>query len=1825
MHKNIIITVIAAFALLAAAPASADGTHLSVKGNDGGRILNCFGWRYNTIKAKLSEIKAANFSAVQVTTVQPLPSSEDFDGKFHFTDQLATPISDWYRIYAPLALRMINNSDDSKNTPLGTRADFDALVSEAHQQGLAVVVGVEANQLFKGSAAKAGVSVTAYDKNYTFDFKDPTRKSITAHAINEAVEDIVYVNGTSDTKGKDNIAKAVAFVKELYAAGADGICWYHAKYIPLLYGQGYFSIQDDESEQNSGYTMLPNSNYVHLDDNGKFNVPDSHLEGSNFWPEVTKAMNYSDDGTTKRDVPMFSYANLNLDPNCKGELMRNNSNTGFTIDHDPSYFANGIKDDGYWNRPMREYTKYMRVVDAWYAKSAVMQDGVSYADGYWTDRQANFKYEKGFKSSEITGVYAAEPTDMVYIAEDENTFMNNPEVMFEPMSKANAYHENRPTDQIAGAVVDRAYADMAAHNAATTVYFARPYSQSGSFKLGEDLADLTSSPYAYFEDGNNWAAGDPKKVGVVLDGDQTTGDVINLVGKHNGHNVFLWSSKQAGINAPKKIKFTVGNFSTGEYDYEAGATYDAAARVVAMSNLPDASSSDATTADFLTVYIRDDIGGSEHDFYVYATKDGAGAFDNENWPGYKADKTVTDASGVKWYYARVPKNIWERVLYNDNIIISAYSKGTTSFDDGPTKIGQTATIGTIVSDQWLVITDDKQGDGAIQYRDVKHVSVPDVANEPIRFKGAAIAAVNKYHNLLAGEKEYKDAAYNPDGTRIDVASLCRQHGAVLVFRDPYGHPGSHNVDNVNHNLAKGTYTDQVSGNKFTVTSDKISGELDPSGIAVLYNKDDVEGSAYAVSPVSGQANKDIQVKITNRAPDKYTVEYQISNNKKFAVRGASRLDNGSYFDNKTLGWQTMNNANANVDVSTGDFSKVDYYYKGRRGRKSYYDPYSMTLYLRVRYHPATSTRDDDWVSSTPYSYFLYTGNTNGTLYNNQLYFNLPEGVEPDSLSIYAWSDEAGTKFPLVKSGGDRLQKYYSSTEEQQKHWYSPVLNVYNYKTYTVGYGWWADNVIKDNQLIVMLGTDDVDKIKAGFYDPEAESHNDAMAINHNRYVCRYTIGLPNLHFDHVKFRLSYNHPQGYTQQLETVELAAGEDEFFSISQDDEGRLSIGHDIEMVGDAIYDNSTWGYYMDKKGDYDEEHPTQNWKSGFWEGTNDSDPIRLSYEPNESNELSVNGVKAEVFTWTGQMINGKSLRFGERPDFATSFVPDEAKNKTAPAFKRYFIAVPTAYKYKVRADQYVPNTNVIDNWSMTCGLWYGKDDIPKDGETTTETYKDLVWTWPSGYYKVKFYQIFNGEDNVYYMTVSQPSLTYENGGTSYEYVPNNLSSRNETVSFAGLKTPDNDAASGQTKDPYFYIDLPHVGRAGYKGSDISISNNVDGEPSKFVVPAFTLEGNETKSTSSSETEYPSLYPETGAYRIVYSLGHGNTPIIFKPKADKRTEELKTIMPLNTDDAAKDSAPSAKFMLGFNVMSYTQEELFNFRTPAEGGNSGEGHVPAGYWMTYSDGLPRIRPAGVTAYYASGYVRGNDDPKQPIKALYFTKLAGDTLPANTGLMLCIDTKAMPKVNLGGEVPDQAGRIYVYFEPAKVDQDYVWHQAGTNFLMPWIAADEDAGSSSENAWKQYPDVKRPDSKYLNYQFSKGYWHHVVKENGEVITDEYLYGVGFYPSSYRYPTNNYEVRKAFVSIPRKGSASDDPGDDDQTFGAKKNLAPSTDANSDVVATAPVDLIWGDDGGALSQSTGIATVPDACGSSDNRVYNLQGQRVVNPRRGVYIRGGKKILIK
>ena len=45
----------------------------------------------------------------------------------------------------------------------------------------------------------------------------------------------------------------------------------------------------------------------------------------------------------------------------------------------------------------------------------------------------------------------------------------------------------------------------------------------------------------------------------------------------------------------------------------------------------------------------------------------------------------------------------------------------------------------------------------------------------------------------------------------------------------------------------------------------------------------------------------------------------------------------------------------------------------------------------------------------------------------------------------------------------------------------------------------------------------------------------------------------------------------------------------------------------------------------------------------------------------------------------------------------------------------------------------------------------------------------------------------------------------------------------------------------------------------------------------------------------------------------------------------------------------------------------------------------------------------------------------------------------------------------------------------------------------------------------------------------------------------------------------------------------------------------------------------------ETTGISQVEDSALRMENSVYNLQGQRVDNPKKGLYIRNGKKVMMK
>lgn len=100
-----------------------------------------------------------------------------------------------------------------------------------------------------------------------------------------------------------------------------------------------------------------------------------------------------------------------------------------------------------------------------------------------------------------------------------------------------------------------------------------------------------------------------------------------------------------------------------------------------------------------------------------------------------------------------------------------------------------------------------------------------------------VREINKFKNHFIGQSEYfassGNIAYNERGTS----------GVVLV--NVSGTSTSVNVPA--NRITSGTYTDAISGNTFTVSNGKISGNIGSTGIAVVYNKTD-DGELETTEP-----------------------------------------------------------------------------------------------------------------------------------------------------------------------------------------------------------------------------------------------------------------------------------------------------------------------------------------------------------------------------------------------------------------------------------------------------------------------------------------------------------------------------------------------------------------------------------------------------------------------------------------------------------------------------------------------------------------------------------------------------------------------------------------------------------------------------------------------------------------------------------------------------------------------------------------------------------------------------------------------------------------
>ena len=100
---------------------------------EGGNVLHCMCWSYNTIKANLDDIMAAGYTAVQTSCIQPPKDYNTYD---------STKGNVWWHFYQPVDFRVADG-----NNWLGTKAELKSLCDTAHEKGIKIISDVVANHL----------------------------------------------------------------------------------------------------------------------------------------------------------------------------------------------------------------------------------------------------------------------------------------------------------------------------------------------------------------------------------------------------------------------------------------------------------------------------------------------------------------------------------------------------------------------------------------------------------------------------------------------------------------------------------------------------------------------------------------------------------------------------------------------------------------------------------------------------------------------------------------------------------------------------------------------------------------------------------------------------------------------------------------------------------------------------------------------------------------------------------------------------------------------------------------------------------------------------------------------------------------------------------------------------------------------------------------------------------------------------------------------------------------------------------------------------------------------------------------------------------------------------------------------------------------------------------------------------------------------------------------------------------------------------------------------------------------------------------------------
>jgi hypothetical protein len=185
----------------------------------GGAVLHCFNWSYNNIKAKLADIAAAGYTAVQTSPVQ---RPKDYNASWTNLD------GQWWKLYQPLGLSLADG-----NTWLGTKAELTALCAKAEEYGIKVIVDIVANHL--ANNGNEGGTYSYLNSGVESDLKNANYY----HTNNVYTNDNSRYNITQYHMGQPDLNtgnsyiqnKVLSMLKDCVDCGVDGFRFDAAKHI----------------------------------------------------------------------------------------------------------------------------------------------------------------------------------------------------------------------------------------------------------------------------------------------------------------------------------------------------------------------------------------------------------------------------------------------------------------------------------------------------------------------------------------------------------------------------------------------------------------------------------------------------------------------------------------------------------------------------------------------------------------------------------------------------------------------------------------------------------------------------------------------------------------------------------------------------------------------------------------------------------------------------------------------------------------------------------------------------------------------------------------------------------------------------------------------------------------------------------------------------------------------------------------------------------------------------------------------------------------------------------------------------------------------------------------------------------------------------------------------------------------------------------------------------------------------------------------------------------------------------------------------------------